>query len=86
MKHFTDKRLHPCGQRAKAVLTAQRVLPLDSYAGIARSLIASARDAAAQDEVESAFWKTLAETTPADVLQAMQRIDQNGFVSTVIEP
>jgi hypothetical protein len=73
-------------QRAKALLIAQRVLPLDSYTGIAQDLIEGAKEGYARSDVEAEFWKTLSETTPAQVQHAMRRIDASTFVKTVVEP
>jgi zinc protease len=72
-------------QRAKALLLAQRVLPLDSYSGVADDMIAGARDGYAPGS-ERWFWEALLRTTPAQLQHALRRIDADHFLRIIVEP
>jgi zinc protease len=73
-------------QRAKAMLLAQRTLPLDSYAGVAADLIAGADDGYVNDGKSAWFWRALVQTTPAQLQHAMQRIDAGHFARVIVAP
>ncbi|HTJ27756.1 MAG TPA: pitrilysin family protein [Candidatus Limnocylindria bacterium] len=73
-------------QRAKALLLAQRILPLDSYSGVAAFMLAGAKDGYVSTPGERWFWAALLETTPAQVEHAMRRIDASHFVRVIVEP
>ena len=72
-------------QRAKALLVAQRVLPLDSYDGLAADMISGAEEGYA-DGSEAWFWKALLRTTPAQVAHALRRVDPARFTQVIVEP
>jgi zinc protease len=72
-------------QRAKALLLAQRVLPLDSYSGVAADMISGARYGYTGTS-ERWFWTALLETTPAQVQHALRRIDPDHFLRVIVEP
>ena len=72
-------------QHAKALLLAQRVLPLDSYDGLAADLLAGATDGF--DGVrERLFWSALLSTTPVQVQHALRRIDADRFLRVIVAP
>jgi predicted Zn-dependent peptidase len=73
-------------QRAKALLLAQRVLPLDSYRGVATDMLAGAADGYATDGSDRWFWTALLQTTPAQLQHAVRRIDPSRFLRVIIEP
>ncbi|MBV8371585.1 MAG: insulinase family protein [Candidatus Eremiobacteraeota bacterium] len=72
-------------QRAKALLLAQRVLPLDSYAGVAADMLAGVKDGYTESD-ESWFWNALLRTTPGQIQHALRRIDADHFVRVIVEP
>lgn len=72
-------------QRAKTLLLAQRVLPLDSYDGVAAELLAGATDGF-DTARERLFWLELLSTTPAQIEHALRRIDANRFLRIVVAP
>lgn len=72
-------------QRAKALLLAQRVLPLDSYDGVAMDMLGGAKDGYDNDS-ESWFWDALVQTTPAQIQHAMRRINTDHFVRVIVAP
>jgi zinc protease len=73
-------------QRAKAMLLAQRTLPLDSYAGVAADLIAGADEGYVNDGKTAWFWRALVQTTPAQLQHAMRRIDAGHFARVIVAP
>jgi zinc protease len=72
-------------QRAKALLLAERVLPLDSYNGVADDMLRGARDGNALAS-EAWFWAALLQTTPAQLQHALRRIDADHFLRVIVEP
>lgn len=73
-------------QRAKALLLAERVLPLDSYEGIASDILSSAKSGMTVAD-EDAFWQRLLHITPVQVQQAMQRwIHVDRFSRVIVAP
>jgi zinc protease len=72
-------------QRAKALLLAQRVLPLDSYTGVAQDMIEGAKDGY-ETGSERWFWEALLRTTPAQLQHALRRIDADHFLRIIVEP
>jgi zinc protease len=73
-------------QRAKALLVAQRVLPLDSYSGIASDILTSAKDGLSVAE-EDSYWSKLLRITPAQVRAAMKRwIHVDHFTRVIVAP
>jgi len=73
-------------QRAKALLLASRVLPLDSYAGLATSMLAGANEGYVNRGNSSWFWDALVRTTPAQIEHAMRRINTDTFTRVIIAP
>ncbi|MDP9024809.1 MAG: insulinase family protein, partial [Candidatus Eremiobacteraeota bacterium] len=73
-------------QRAKALLLAERVLPLDSYAGVASYILAGADQGYYAGGGDRTFWKALLDTTPAQLQHAMRRIDTARFLRVIVEP
>jgi zinc protease len=73
-------------QRAKALLLSARILPLDSYSGVADDLLSGPRYGYDAGGAETGFWSALVRTTPADVERAMRRIDPDRFVQVIVEP
>lgn len=73
-------------QRAKALLLAQRVLPLDSYDGIAGDILVNAETGfTAQDD--DLYWRLLLSITPQQVQSAMRRyVKPNGFSRVILAP
>jgi len=71
-------------QRAKALLLAQRILPLDSFGGVAADMLAGANGGI--DGGAQWFWDALARVTPAQLQHAMRRIDPQRFVRLTIQP
>jgi predicted Zn-dependent peptidase len=72
-------------QRAKALLLAQRVLPLDSYTGVAADMLAGVKDGYTSAD-ETWFWNALLRTTPLQMQHALRRIDADHFVRVIVEP
>lgn len=73
-------------QRAKALLLAQRVLPLDSYDGIASDILDAARSGLTPGQSD-AFWTDLLQTTPDQVEAAMRRwVRPNQFTRVMVAP
>lgn len=73
-------------QRAKALLLAQRVLPLDSYGGVATHLLEDQRYAATAERTDS-FWKALVATTPQQIRDAMRRcLRPDRFLRVIVAP
>ncbi|HEV3154657.1 MAG TPA: pitrilysin family protein [Candidatus Baltobacteraceae bacterium] len=73
-------------QRAKALLLAERVLPLDSYEGIAGDILEAARSGISSAE-DAAFWNALLHTTPDQVRAAMRRwVKPEGFTRVMVAP
>lgn len=69
---------------AKAVLLAQRVLPLASYDGIATRLLDQSKEGSLQ---RVTFWASVASTTPVELRDAMRRcVQPNRFLRIVLEP
>ena len=86
IKRLQNRPLSPVElQRAKALLLAQRVLPLDSYTGLAADMIAGAKDGY-ENSSERWFWDALLRTTPAQMQHALRRIDADRFVRVIVEP
>ena len=73
-------------QRAKAMLVARRVLPLDSYSGIAADVLARAEDGLSRHD-DDTYWKRLLNTTPQQVRAAMRKwIHVNRFTRVLVKP
>lgn len=73
-------------QRAKALLLAQRVLPLDSYGGVASDILDNAQYGLTNRDAD-AFWTQLLATTPTQIRDAMRRwIRPDHFVRVVVAP
>jgi len=72
-------------QRAKALLLAQRVLPLDSYGGLAADMVSGAVYGYTNAS-ERWFWIALLQTTPAQVQHALRRVDADHFLRVIVEP
>lgn len=73
-------------QRAKALLLAERVLPLDSYSGIARDILDTAKDGLTVSD-ENAYWGKLLRITPSQVRAAMKRwIRVDRFSRVIVAP
>lgn len=73
-------------QRAKALLLAQRVLPLDSYDGIASDILDTARNGLTPQD-DAAFWNSLLETTPQQLREAMRRhVHPDAFSRVIVAP
>jgi zinc protease len=72
-------------QRAKALLLAQRVLPLDSYAGLAADMVSGVLYGSTSVS-ERWFWTALLQTTPAQLQHALRRIDADHFLRVIVEP
>ena len=73
-------------QRAKALLLAQRVLPLDSYDGIAGDILDTARNGLTPQD-DAAFWHSLLQTTPQQVREAMRRhVRPDAFSRVIVAP
>ena len=73
-------------QRAKALLLAQRVLPLDSYGGIASDILEGAKDGLTVAD-EDRFWGRLLRITPKQVQSAMRRwIHVDRFSRVIVAP
>jgi zinc protease len=73
-------------QRAKALLLAQRVLPLDSYGGIASDILSTAREGLSVSD-QDLYWGELLTTTPQQVRAAMLRwIHADRFSRVILAP
>ena len=73
-------------QRAKALLAAQRVLPLDSYDGIASDMLTRTDDGETPAQTD-AFWHQVLTLTPAQLQAAMRRkLRPDAFMRVVLEP
>lgn len=73
-------------QRAKALLLAARVLPLDSYEGIASDILSSAKNGLTVAD-EDRFWQRLLRITPAQVQQAVKKwINIDRFSRVILAP
>jgi zinc protease len=73
-------------QRAKALLLAQRVLPLDSYEGIASDILSSAKNGLTVAD-QDAYWQRLLHITPVQVQHAMQKwIRVDRFSRVIVAP
>ena len=73
-------------QRAKALLLAERVLPLDSYEGIAGDILDSAKNGLTVAD-EDRFWQRLLRVTPAQVQQAVKKwINVDRFSRVILAP
>jgi zinc protease len=73
-------------QRAKALLLAQRVLPLDSYEGVASDLLSDAADNWTSAD-EHTYWARILSVTPEQLRNAMHRwIDPQHFNRVVVAP
>ena len=73
-------------QRAKASLLAKKVLPLDSYDGVASDMLAGAAEGITGDVSDRWFWRSLLAITPSDLERAMRQIDTTRFVRVVVAP
>ena len=73
-------------QRAKALLLAQRVLPLDSYDGIASDILTNAEIGYTSQD-DDLYWRLLLSVTPQQVQNAMRRyVKPNGFSRVILAP
>ncbi|HEY1975798.1 MAG TPA: pitrilysin family protein [Candidatus Baltobacteraceae bacterium] len=73
-------------ERAKAVLLADRVLPLASYGGIARQLVDD-QEYEVTAKQSDLFWKQLQATTPQQVQAAMRTLLRpDHFLRVIVEP
>jgi zinc protease len=73
-------------QRAKALLLAQRVLPLDSYQGIASNILDAAESGTTRSD-DDAFWAQLLQTTPEQVRAAMRKyVQPSKFTRVIVAP
>lgn len=73
-------------QRAKASLLAKKVLPLDSYSGVADDMLAGAGGGYFANLIDRLFWQELLQTTPDQLEHAMRRIDSAHFVRVIVAP
>jgi zinc protease len=73
-------------QRAKALLLAEQILPLDSYSGIASDILDTAKYG--RTAVDDAyFWHSLIQTTPEQVRDAMRRhVRPDAFTRVIVAP
>ncbi|MDB5026825.1 MAG: hypothetical protein JWO66_514, partial [Candidatus Eremiobacteraeota bacterium] len=65
---------------------AQRVLPLDSYGGVADDMLSGARVGYFGASSEKWFWDSLLRTTPAQMQHALRRIDPDRFLRVIVQP
>lgn len=73
-------------QRAKALLLAERVLPLDSYSGIATDILSSAKNGLTVAQ-QDAYWGRLLRITPSQVRAAMRKwIRVDRFSRVIVAP
>jgi zinc protease len=73
-------------ERAKALLAASRILPLDSYGGIARDLLRRTGDGLTPAQTD-AFWHKVLALTPEQLEAGMRRkLHPDAFVQVVLEP
>ncbi|MBV8245578.1 MAG: insulinase family protein [Candidatus Eremiobacteraeota bacterium] len=73
-------------QRAKALLLAQRVLPLESYDGLADDLLSGVNEGYTNTGSDERFWNALVSTTPTQLQRAMQLIDADHFLRVIVSP
>jgi len=73
-------------QRAKASLLAKKVLPLDSYTGVADDMLLGADEGYFGARADRLFWQSLLSTTPTQVERAMRRIDAGRFIRVIVAP
>lgn len=87
IRHLADRAVPDIElQRAKALLLAQRVLPLDSYGGIAGDILAGAKNGLSIAE-QDAYWGKLLRVTPQQVQQAVKRwIRLDHFSRIIVAP
>jgi zinc protease len=71
-------------QKAKALLLAAKILPLDSYDGIASDMLSGVKDGYLGGS--DWFWARLTKTTPEMIQHAMRRLDLRRFARVVVEP
>ena len=74
-------------ERAKALLAAKRILPLDSYDGIARDVLTRTNDGETPAETD-AFWHKVLALTPIQLQScgAAQAAPLDAFVRVILEP
>ena len=73
-------------ERAKALLAAKRILPLDSYDGIARDVLTRTNDGETPAETD-AFWHKVLALTPIQLQAAVRRkLHPDAFVRVILEP
>ena len=73
-------------ERAKALLAARRVLPLDSYDGIAQDVL-TRTDAGETPAQTDAFWHRVLALTPVQLQAALRRkLHPDAFVRVILEP
>ena len=73
-------------ERAKALLAARRILPLDSYDGIARDVLTRTNDGETPAQAD-AFWRRVLAVTPAQLQAAVRRkLHPDEFVRVILEP
>jgi zinc protease len=73
-------------QRAKALLAASRILPLDSYDGIASDVLTRTGDGETPAQTD-AFWQKVLALTPAQLEAAVRRkLHPDAFVRVILEP
>jgi zinc protease len=73
-------------ERAKALLVASRILPLDSYEGIAGDALRRTADGETPAQTD-AFWHRVLALTPVQLQGALRRELQPGaFVRVILEP
>jgi zinc protease len=73
-------------QRAKALLLAQQVLPLESYSGVASNMLDDATSGYTRNDSDL-YWAMLLDTTPTQLRDAMRKwIDTSRFVRVTVQP
>lgn len=73
-------------QRAKALLLAERILPLDSYGGIASDILNGAKNGLTVAD-QDAYWGKLLRVTPQQVQAAVRKwIHLNHFSRVIVAP
>jgi hypothetical protein len=73
-------------QRAKASLLAKKILPLDSYSGVAADMLSGADLGFFGTGTDQFFWQSLLKTTPEQMERAMRRIDASHFIRVIVAP